>query len=62
MEAFDIPEGMDVPEVRRGKTMDNARWLLRNIGVRNHRHPDFHKTVDGIRAFVVRKGRVPNEE
>lgn len=45
MEAFDIPEGMDVPEVRRGKTMDNARWLLRNIRVRNHRYPDFHKTV-----------------
>lgn len=32
---------MDIPEMRREPTVDNLRWLCRNIGVRNSEHPNF---------------------
>lgn len=38
---------MDIPEMRREPTVDNLRWLNRNIAVRNSKHPDF-ETVENL--------------
>lgn len=39
---------MDIP-VARVSPLRNVHWLLRNLGVRNSRHPQF------ARAFVILK-------
>lgn len=39
---MELPEDMDIPQMRRDTTKEaNVRWLLRNIAVRNTRHPEF---------------------
>ena len=54
---FTIPADMDVPELRRLPTLENARWLLRNLGVRNSQHPEFEKVTDAIRMFIIIQNR-----
>ena len=38
---------MYIPELRREPTIDNLRWLNRNIRVYNSKHPDF-ETVENL--------------
>ena len=41
-----LPEDMDIPFIRRDiNDPANVRWLLRNLGVRNSRHPEFNVVV-----------------
>ena len=46
---FDIPEDMDVPELRRIKSEKNKLWLLRNLFVRNSNHPEFNEVLKKIK-------------
>ena len=45
---------MDVPEMRKDVTnLSNVRWLNRNIGVRNGKHPMF-KSALGLVVWLIR--------
>jgi len=46
-------KGMDVPEHRKNKvTPQNLRWLLRNLGIRNSGHKNYHTAINGIKAAL----------
>lgn len=42
---------MDVPEFRRR----DVKWLNRNLGVRNHNHPNYPAAVSLIRDILQSK-------
>ena len=37
---------MDIPEIRRKATPENARWFLRNGMIKNIHHKDVHRVVE----------------
>jgi len=43
-----ITTKMDIPILRRR----DARWLIRNVGVRNLDHPDFLKLIDLLKQAI----------
>jgi len=43
-ELASILTDMDVPSMR----MNDMRWLSRNLGVRNSKHPDFKRAMELI--------------
>lgn len=51
---FDIPEDMDIPELRKIKKLGNAHWLMRNMVVRNRNHPKFIQTIAKIKEYISR--------
>ena len=46
-----ILESMDIPASRRDITVTNVSWLLRNIQVKNGRHPDIRLAMHHLRNF-----------
>ena len=39
-----LPDDMDIPLMRRDTSkLDNVRWLVRNLSIRNNQHPDFEE-------------------
>ena len=45
-----IPTDMDVPEMRRDTSKtENVAWLIRNLAVRNSRHPEFNRVMEELR-------------
>ena len=47
---------MDVPEGRKTNiTVQDIRWLSRNLGVRNSQHPDFSEAMNIINS-ILRNG------
>ncbi len=52
-----ILQTMDLPESRKIVTTVNARWLLRNIKVRNSSHPDIDIAVDLLKQIIKRDVR-----
>jgi hypothetical protein len=55
----EIPDDMDVPLMRRDTSkMENVRWLLRNLAIRNSNNPKFSSVIKelqkhGAGAFVL---------
>ena len=48
-----IPEDMDVPAIRRDiSKMENIRWMLRNLAIRNGEHPLISETLDALKVKV----------
>lgn len=48
-------ETMDVPNFRRNlKKEENIRWLLRNLHIRNGKHPYFQMTIEALARKVKR--------
>lgn len=39
---------MDIPEMRK----NDFQWLLRNLAIRNSKHPDFIKTIGLIKDVI----------
>ena len=45
-----VPEDMDVPAIRRDLSkMENVRWMLRNLAIRNGEHPLIAETLDALK-------------
>tara|TARA_R100000306_G_C4368971_1_gene139026 strand:+ start:1125 stop:1385 length:261 start_codon:yes stop_codon:yes gene_type:complete len=56
---FLAERSLDVPEHRRNLWItSNIRWLLRNLGIRNSKHPDFKETIQDLKDLLkfVEKG------
>ena len=51
-ELNDILSTMDIPETRRVINAKNLRWLLRNIRVRNGKHPRIKEVISSIIALL----------
>ena len=48
-----VPEDMDVPAIRRDiSKMENIRWMLRNLAIRNGEHPLISETLDALKVKV----------
>ena len=48
-----LPKDMDIPIRRRDVTeLDNVRWLLRNLGVRNGDHPQFTMSIEILKNLA----------
>ena len=48
-----LPIDMDLPTSRTDLSkMDNLRWLVRNMGVRNSDHPQFHSELRRILTLI----------
>lgn len=51
----EILSTMNLPETRRHAThFQNVRWLSRNIGIANSRHPDFEEAQELLRRELLR--------
>ena len=50
-----ILQTMDVPEMRMEVNDSNLRWLMRNMAVKNSKHPDFEKAEDTIKFLLKNK-------
>lgn len=50
-------ETMDVPSLR----MNDLRWLSRNLGMRNRRHPQFLEAIKLIRLLLKEEDTYSNE-
>ena len=46
----EILSTMDIPELRK----NDMRWLLRNMSVRNSKHPDFQEALMLIRETILK--------
>jgi len=55
-ELIEILNNMDIPAIRKEATKTNARWLLRNIRVRNGDHPRIDEVVDLLKDIA--RGKV----
>ena len=53
---------MDIPSLRTKLTESNARWLLRNLRIRNSDHPNIEEIIKLLKDFVCapRKKDCPN--
>ena len=46
---IELPEDMDVPEMRRDTTkLSNLTWLVRNLSIRNSKHPKLKEVLSQI--------------
>lgn len=43
-----IPSDMFVPPQRLVNRLENIRWLIGNLGIKNRRHPKFTGTVERL--------------
>jgi len=50
----EILETMDIPKFRVPMTNPNARWLSRNMAVRNSEHPDFEEAKELLKQIMKR--------
>ena len=50
----EILETMDIPKFRSTITSNTARWLMRNIRVRNSDHPDIEEALSLLKVVVKR--------
>lgn len=50
-ELHELLDRMDVPEQRK----DDLRWLVRNLAVRNGKHPDFPEAQQLIRQLLRKR-------
>ena len=49
----EVPEDMDVPAIRKDLSkMENVRWMLRNLAIRNGEHPLISETLDALKIKV----------
>jgi hypothetical protein len=45
--------GMDLPDHRKmNKTLDNLKWLDKNMGARNAKHPKYAEAKEYIRTLI----------
>lgn len=51
-EEFNIPSDMDVPELRKIRSIENAKWLRRNLSIRNSNHPNFMEVMRCITNYI----------
>jgi hypothetical protein len=51
MTDFQLPDDMDIPEMRREPTIMYVRWLLRNLAVRNKNHPKFNEVMSVLKTI-----------
>lgn len=43
---IELPDNMDIPEIRRNTNdSSNRQWLLRNLVARNKNHPEFARVM-----------------
>lgn len=52
-EILDIIQGMDVPEYRK----EDVGWLLRNLGIRNSKHPNFQIAIDELKKISLHNSK-----
>lgn len=43
---------MDIPENRREINFGNLSWMIRNLAIRNRKHPDFEEARDLVRNLI----------
>ena len=49
-----VPEDMDVPTIRKDLSkIGNIRWMLRNLSIRNGKHPLISETLDALKVKVT---------
>lgn len=51
-ELANIINTMDLPERRKELTANNARWLLRNLRVRNAAHPQVENVINALKELA----------
>ena len=52
---FNLPEDIVVPEGRKKITDENARWLIRNLGIKNSDHPKCNKIIEQLKKTIRRQ-------
>lgn len=58
LEVPDLWEGFDIPEHRKDiDNVSNARWILRNLAIRNSNHPRLSEVLDRAIETVKGEGR-----
>ena len=46
--------GFDVPELRKNiDKPEDARWILRNLGIRNSKHPRFKEVINQCKDMEI---------
>lgn len=51
-----ILDTMDIPELRKDLNKDqNIQWLIRNIGIRNSKHPDINEVTALLCGLIWNK-------
>ena len=50
LKKMDVPQGRDWLDSR--ERTRNMLWLMRNMGIRNSQHPDFHRAMAIIRELI----------
>ena len=48
----EILSNMDIPASRESLTPTNVRWLLRNLRVRNGKHPDINEVIACLKEIA----------
>lgn len=51
-ELTDLLNDMDIPVMRREINNRNLRWLMRNIRVRNGKHPKIKEVMEEIKRLL----------
>lgn len=51
-EFTDLLNDMDIPIMRREINNRNLRWLMRNIRVRNGKHPKIKEVIEEIKRLL----------
>jgi hypothetical protein len=52
---FKIPDDMDVPAMRRIiSRLENVRWLVRNLPIKNREHPQFEETMAVLQGILFK--------
>ncbi len=48
-----VLDTMDIPQSRRDvSNPSNVRWLMRNLGVNNSRHPNFNEAIAQLKQIL----------
>jgi hypothetical protein len=53
-ELREILDTMQVPEIRKGLTENDVRYLLRNLGFNNREHPKFARAIELLKQEAQR--------